>query len=710
MKILEFEAYRLLYAITAAAWGIAICAGQSALAQQDSETFTADVLEIEEILVTARRREETIQEIEESISAFTARDIENSRIETLRDVVDLTPNIIIRETWRSNETFITMRGISTAQGGLPAASFIVDGVQLGSNDFINQDLFDVERIEILRGPQGALFGQGAIAGAINVVTKEPTNETEGFLKASYGNEASARIAASLSTPLVEDSWYLRLAGFYRSSDGLLENVRGEKIDESDGTSLRARLIHEGENLRLNLRGSFTNESAGAAMQDRPILGADGNPVDPDAVDSPGPSSNIIGEEETDFLDLSLRVDYELPVGTLTSITAYAEVEQDVYGDADFTPTNVVIQDIAFSSEVFNQELRLVSDDDQPLRWLAGLFYQDKEELADVFVAFAPDSPINAGANILNQGNATTSESFALFGQLNLEITQDTELVLGLRYDEDEQSTVDENNPGPTAADANFDKLQPKVQISRDWGNGIMTYATYSEGFRSGGFTQNELFDNEETENYELGFKGTAANGRLIANASLFHVDYINQQLSFVIFDEGTAQRGVLNLNDTDINGFEVELAARPSSNLELGLAIGYIDSEIKKADTSALEVLGISATVTGNRSPLVPEITINASATYTQPLAAGVDLVFHADFRRRGDYYFDPFNQIQTETNNFVDASFRIESDSWSVGLWGRNLGDARHATNISIGSSNRNRIQNQPRSFGVEARYWFGR
>ena len=680
---------------------------EQALAQESASARSTG--EIEEVVITARRREENVQGIAESVTAFTADDIENSRIESLRHVVDLTPNVIVRETFRSNETFITMRGISTAQGGLPAASFIVDGVQLGANEFINQELFDIERIEILRGPQGALFGQGAIAGAVNVVTKKPSNETEALLKTSYGNKSSGRVAGSFSTPIVEDSWYLRLAGYYRESDGLIENVRGENIDESDGFSFRGRLMHEGEKLQLSLRGAVSSESGGAAMQDRPVLGQDGNPMTPDDVGNPGPSSNIIGEEDTDFADASLRIDYELPFGVMTSITAYADAGQDVYGDADFLPVDVVFQDLRFSSEVFNQELRLASADDRRLRWLAGAFYQERDELVDVYVAFSPNSPINPNVTILDQRNETTSESFALFGQLDYDLTERLEATLGLRYDEDDQTTVDRQNPGPTAANARFDKLQPKLQLSYRWSNRYMGYATYSEGFRSGGFTQNELFDNEETRNYELGFKGTFADGRLVANASLFHVDYVNQQLSFVIFDEGVARRGVLNLEDTDINGFEFELTASPAYNLRFALGIGYIDSEIKKTDATALEALGITTPVDGNRSPLVPELTLNASATYRQPLGNGLGLVIHADYRNRGDYYFDPFNQIKTTSKDFVQSSVRLESDSWSIGIWGRNLTNARHATNISIGSSNRNRVQNQPRSYGVEASWRFG-
>ena len=692
----------------AAIAGAALCAAVAITSERAQAQADAPSMQLEEIVVTARRREESVLEIPESITAFTALDIENKRIDSLRAMVDLTPNVIVRETFRSNETFITMRGISTAQGGLPAASFIVDGVQLGGNEFINQDLFDIERIEVLRGPQGSLFGQGAIAGAINIVTKAPTNEFEGFLRASYGNEASARLAGSVSGPIVEDRWYFRLSGYSRDSDGLIENVRGEKIDASDHSGVRTRLEYEGESLDLSIKGSTSSGSGGAAMQDRPVLGDDGNPVAPDDVTSPGPGSNIIGREDTDFSDFSFRLDYDLGGATLTSISALADAQQGVYGDGDFLPVDIVFQDLTFTSDVFNQELRVTSDDDQRFRWLAGVFYQERDELAEVFVAFSDQSPVNAGMTILNQSNKTTSDSTAVFGQLDYDLSDRTEFSLGLRYDDDEQTTVDRNNPGPTAASATFSKLQPKIQLSHQLADEALVFATYSEGFRSGGFTQNDLFEDEETANYEVGFKSRFADGSVALNASLYRIDYTNQQLSFVIFDEGVAQRGVLNLNDTDINGFEFELSSTPTDNLRLNIGIGYVDAVVKSADTSALEVLGITAAVDGNRSPLVPELTANLSLSYTQPLANGLELLLHGDFRQRGDYYFDPFSEIATGTNSFVNLNVRLDAPSWSVALWGRNVGDVRHATNISIGSSNRNRVQNQPRSFGLEATYRF--
>lgn len=692
----------------AALAGAALGAAAFMIAERAEAQAGVATAQLEEIVVTARRREESVLEIPESITAFTALDIENRRIDSLRALVDLTPNVIVRETFRSNETFITMRGISTAQGGLPAASFIVDGVQLGGNEFINQDLFDIERIEVLRGPQGSLFGQGAIAGAVNIVTAAPTNELQGFVKASYGNEASARLAGSVSGPIVKDQWYFRLSGYTRDSDGFIENIRGEKIDGSDHSGLRARLEYEGENLDLSIRGSTSSGSGGAAMQDRPVLGGDGNPVAPDDVTNPGPGSNIIGREDTDFSDFSVRLDYDLGGATLTSISALADAQQDVYGDGDFLPVDIVFQDLTFTSDVFNQELRLTSDDDQRFRWLVGAFYQERDELANVFVAFSDNSPVNAGMTILNNSNQTTSDSWAAFGQLDYDLNDRTEFSLGLRHDEDEQTTVDQKNPGPTAAEASFSKLQPKLQLSHQWADEALVFASYSEGFRSGGFTQNARFEDEETANFEVGLKSRFADGSVTVNASLYRIDYINQQLSFVIFDEGVAQRGVLNLSDTDINGLEFGLSSTPADNLRVDIGVGYTDAVVKSADTSALEVLGITATVDGNRSPLVPELTANLALSWSQPLANGLELLWHADFRRRGDYFFDPFNEIATATNSFVNLNVRLDAPSWSVALWGRNVGDVRHATNISIGSSNRNRVQNRPRSFGLEATYRF--
>ena len=670
----------------------------------------SELMAIEEIVVTSRKREENLQEVPEAITAFSSRQLELAKVESLRDFVDLTPNLMIRETFRSNESFLTLRGLSSAQGGLPPVSFVVDGVQLGSNDFINQDLLDVERIEVLKGPQGALYGQGAIAGAIVVTTRAPGNEPEFYIKGSYGKGDSYRVAASGSTPIIKDTLYLRVSGYYRDSDGLIDNVRGEDIDFSEEGSIRMRLQYEGDDLRASLRGSYTEGDGNCCQQDR--LPRDSNrqrilpDVDIDNVDFPGPSSDIIGTSDTSFRDVSLKLDYDLENFTLTSITGYAEVRQSVFGDADFAPVPFVKQDLAFNTDVFNQEVRLASDSDNRLQWLVGGFYQDRQERQPVFVgAVTPGAGLPVPDVILDLDNEINSESWAVFGQLSYDITDKLEGLFALRYDEDDQDTVDKNNPA-SYKKASFDELQPKAQLSYRWTDDILTFFTYSTGFRTGGFTQNTQFDNEKTDNFELGFKGTFLDRRLIVNASVFHVDYANQQLSFVVFDNNVAQRGVVNIPSTDIDGLELELQALPLDGLNLSFGVGITDSVVKEID--ALDsALGDVSSTSGNRSPFVPSFTFNGSLTYTYQLYDEMDLVLHTDYRRRGNYYYDLNNDVQSATRDFIDGRIALEARDWSLALWGRNLTDSRHATRVAVtGSALRN--QNQPRSYGVEFSFRF--
>lgn len=665
------------------------------------------VMAIEEIVVTSRKRVENLQDVPEAITAFSERQLELAKVESLRDFVDLTPNLMMRETFRSNESFLTLRGLSSAQGGLPPVSFVVDGVQLGSNDFINQDILDVERIEVLKGPQGALYGQGAIAGAIVVTTKAPGNEPEFNIKGSYGKGDSYRVAASASTPIVEDKLFLRVSGYYRDRDGLIDNVRGENIDFSDEGSIRVRVRYEGDNLSANLRGSYTEGDGNCCQQDR--LPRDAHRqilpgVDIDDVDNPGPSSDILGTSDTSFRDVSLKLDYDFESFTLTSITGYAEVRQAVFGDADFAPVPFVKQDLAFNTDVFNQEVRLASGNDSPWQWILGGFYQDRQERQPVFVGAAtPGAPVPAV--ILDLDNEINSESWAVFGQVSYALTEKLEGLVALRYDEDDQDTVDKNNPG-SFAEASFDKLQPKAQLSYQWTNDILTYFTYSTGFRAGGFTQNTRFDNEETDNFEIGIKGTFLDRRLVVNAAAFHIDYSNQQLSFVVFDNNVAQRGVVNIPSTDIDGLELELQALPLEGLNVSFGVGIADSVVK--EIAAVDpALGDVSGAEGNRSPFVPSFTFNGSLTYTYPVYDRMNLVLHTDYRRRGNYYFDLNNDLQTATRDFVDGRIALEADNWFIALWGRNLTDSRYATRVSAtGSALRN--QNQPRSYGVEAGFSF--
>jgi iron complex outermembrane receptor protein len=706
--------------------------GTTALAGFTTVAYAADATgnpaALEEITVTATKRVEKLQDVPDSIKVFSAADLEHANVTNLRGFVQLTPNLIVRETFRSNETFLTMRGLSSAQGALPPVAFVVDGIQLGSNDFINQDLLDIERIEVLRGPQGALYGQGAIAGAINVVTKQPTNELSGMAKGTYGNANTYRIAGSVSGPLVKDMLFAKVSGYYKKSDGLIKNNAGVRTTPYDQTYGRGQLTYKNEKLSINAFGSYTNGKSYCCIQD--IAQKEFNGViypgwtstgtlpqyviiNTDQVTgSPGPTSNILGKSWDRFASAGMKLDYDFDAFTATAIAGYSYVRQHIYGDADYTasgPTQIA-QDIYYTTKIYNQELRFTSRGDGPFKWLFGGYHNTRKDDQNVLVGLDPGAPLNQGPGnittlVLHQDNVNNSHSYAFYTSMSYDITEKWQLSGAIRYDNDSQNAVN-----TLAANSNkahvFKKAQPKVQLSYKWNPDVLVYTSYSVGFRSGGYSQNSAFKDEKTQNYELGFKSTLFDGLAVLNAAFFHIDYDNQQISFVQLQPVVLKK-VVNIDKTKIDGMEVELTARPVDNLTVSLGAGLSDSTIKKASANALTAgLDLNGLI-GNKSPLVAALTFNASVNYTLPLADNFDMLFHADWRREGGYYFDVANTIKTGTHDLISGKIAVEKDSWSVGVWGQNLTNARYATNVGV-TGTPYRFPNQPRSYGVEASFKF--
>jgi len=294
----------------------------------------------------------------------------------------------------------------------------------------------------------------------------------------------------------------------------------------------------------------------------------------------------------------------------------------------------------------------------------------------------------------------------VFGQADYDLTDKFQLTAALRYDHDKQDFENLLVDG-TFRDAAFHQLQPKLQLSYDWTENVMAYATWSKGFRTGGFDQNQAFKNEVATNYEIGVKTTLLNGRMTANASVFHIDYANQQLSFVVVDPTNAAntlRGVLNVPATDIDGLELEIAAHPTDDLDVSIGVGIANTSITSVDLTSPYA---SPSAVGKQSPLAPPFTYNSAITYTYPLSGAMKLLLNGSYRRRGGYYFDLNNTIKTGTKNFFGGKIALEGESWSVGVWGKNLTNSRAATRVAITGSDL-RTPNQPRSYGVEVSFRF--
>jgi len=677
---------------------------------------------LEEIVVTSRKVTENLQDVPISITAFSASQIEDAGIDEVQDFIDLTPNIILRETFRAGVTFVTIRGVTTGQQGWPPITYVVDGVQSASIDAINQGaLFDIERIEVLKGPQGALYGAGAIAGAINVVTKAPTNEPEYGVKVSYGKGNNAKLSAMASGPIVEDKVLYRINAYYNDSDGLIDSIDGEDLDFEEQTSVRGSLlINASENVQIDLRAEYTDVEAGAAAQE---IVPSADLIDTFNSTWGDPDRGLIGVEEREITNLSAKLTWETEPGTLTAVVGYSDIEQELWGSAswDKPPTNSIFGPVGTPGNPFADAYQSLRDDfetktvdvrfnsasENALRWMVGASYLEREILnyLDVGFLISGTTPNNfQGLALVARPDIRTGEMWSVYGQLRYDISERMELSLSARYDEiDFDSTtytdlslstpVPQPDPSGTPVNtltASNDEFQPKVELSYNWTDDVMTYLTYGRGFRPGFFATGNLTLPETTDNFEIGFKSTLMEGRLRLNGALFRIDYSDQQFTFILPEPPF--RGTTNIPETDIDGVELEFVAALSENLELSGGLGITNADV--AD--------------GTTAPATPEHTGNLALAYTQPLSDALELYARIDYRRQGSFFMDAANLFEVEEKDFVNARLALQSDSWTVALFGNNLTDERQANSFTDFGVGFVRALNKPRSYGIEASYRF--
>ena len=690
---------------------------------------------IEEIVVTARYRQESLQDTPISITAFDSARIEAAGISDVHDFINLTPNFFARETFRSGVTFLTIRGITTGQQGFAPISYVVDGVKASSIDAINQGvLFDLERIEVLKGPQSALYGAGAIAGAVNVITKRPTDEFEGQIRLGYAEGDDFTFKGSISGPIVEDTLSFRLSGYYRNTDGLINTTTGDDLDFEEQGALRGRLLFTPNDvLNLEFRVAYSEIEAGAATQES---FSDFNLLNT-FNDQTQARRGIIGEENRDILDVSAKIDVELPFATLTSISSYHEMDQELYGTASWIrppalgepiviglfgpifgenavepamgfgpmgPTGHAIdhfQDLVDDFEIFTQDIRLTSNSEGSFRWVAGFEYIDREIVNGLTLGTI--NPQNTSLTFVNRFDDRNDTIWGAYIHVSLDITEDMELAVSGRYDEDDFSTrlfnpvtgetissLDENGMPVDKLEAKDSKFQPKVTLSYDWSENLLTYLTYSEGYRFGFFNTGNLTNPEETKNYEFGLKTNLFDGRVSFNGAVFYIDYSNQQLTSV-----TSQppfRLTTNIPESDVLGFEIETSMRVTEALGLSAGVGYLDTEISEIN---------------RKLDAVPKVTANVAVDYVHALGNYLEIFGRFNWRHQGSFILRS-GLFNIHAVDLLDIRLGLRKDNWSVTGFAKNILDEQFATDATDFGIAFVRSYSPPSSLGVELGYRF--
>ena len=681
-------------ALIVSAFGL--CLSPSAFAQTAASPAQPDD-KIQEVVVTALRTQQTLQDAPASVTVITADTLQNAGVRDLEDVANMVPNFDWSQSFRVGVVNISMRGIDTPQGGEPPVALVVDGVQTPGLEFVNQDLLNISSVQVLRGPQGALYGRGAIAGAVIVTTQEPTDDWTGKVTLDYGNGNTSREIGTIAGPIVPGMLWVQATVLNRYTSGLIQDpFLNEKLDFARSLAGRLEILAKPDDLTtIDLRGSHSQGYDGASYQERV--------TDQQIYDfSILPEENFKIAERPEIDQYSVKIDRDTPIGTLTSVTQFAHSVTGTYGDADWTPAPIAVQYNPVSSRAVNQDLRLSGPSDATVQWLVGFFFQRRDDQNYLLVTGQPGGPLSG--LILDYSNEdASSTAFAGYGQAVVPLPYDLQLTGALRYDVDQRYDNARNVPGSTIT-ADFYALQPKLTLSKKFTDDVSGYIDVGRGFRSGGFNAYldaihlgipREFPKETADNYEIGVKTQWLDHHLSINADFFHTEYKNQQFFFV--NISPPSRDIVTFPQTVMNGGEVEVAWKPAAGLTITDAFGVTDGIITSSNLPQYN---------GNHTPFTHNYDNDLSVEYRHTLWQDYDGIIRVDYHRYGNIYYDQTGDFSYDPTNFVNGRIGIETDFGSLAFFGRNITNQRAPQFFSPDAQGLNvnfRIPNQPRTYGVE-------
>ena len=680
-----------------------LCAPQSVVLAQEktgSEVSAEgagvdDSAMLQEVLVTARRREENVMHVPDTVSVYTSEQIDNLRLNEISAFMELTPNVKIAEEQDAATNEIYIRGIGSNRNEASAVAFVVDGVVLPDPDAFTTDLSDADHVEILKGPQGALYGKGALAGAIVVNTRQPTNQLEADTKVSYGSGSTYDVFGAVGGPVVDNTVLARATVKYQHSDGNYTNVfNGKPIFPDNFVKPTLTLvIKPTERLTLDVHGDYYKQDAGNPPYTLAnLIGPPGNGthgVINSAIANTPIDHNAPDQSWRTIYDGSLTANYDTGAGTLTSTTAYDKIDFYMSQDLDFTPVQLALAQQTRTTRGTSQELRFTSPGDQRLRYIVGAYYQYTKRYLDTHAQVdlcllglagnCSQLPLQPSGILLPlhlAQNFNYDHQYAGFGQLNFDLTDKIELTAALRYDQDNRSQSDDLLV--RIDDAMFHAWQPKASVSYKFTPDTMAYVTYAQGYKSGIFnTANTVIGNiplvvkpERTDGFEVGTKDSLFGRRLLLSAAAFYTKYQNAQEYHLDIQSGG--QATVNVSRSRIFGFEMEAAARPMRGFDLNAAFGYTKSRIEDFN-------GTSAYV-GQPLPSTPQYTFNLGPQYTYALQKDTNVSARVDFAQYGRTVYQDFqnpntNQVLTQVAyHTVNAQVALGHENWTLTVFGKNV------------------------------------
>ena len=702
--------------------------------------------QLEEVIVTAQKRAESLQDVAIAVSAFTNEGLKDFGIVDTQSLQMVTPGLVYNNTSSGGSPYL--RGVGTRLATLGLESSVatyIDDRYVSRSGAAMFDLADVERIEVLKGPQGTLYGRNATGGAIRVITKTPGEELEGEVGLTVGDYDQLDINGYVGGPIT-DSFRAQISAAVNTRDGYADNLSSEgnsEFDDRDFQAFRGKLLWDINDMAsVKLAAAYwerddTNahrvQALDTAAENVGLASGGITGSDPDEV-----ASALKGNIKLDETSVDLRIDVAFETFDFASITTYAEGNLDGISESDGTSYKTLDVYTFEETETITQELQLVSNSDDRLQWIVGAYYFDQEGDAN----FTGD--FRGGALFIsNQHQAVDTTAYALFGQLSYDLSGSLSLTLGGRYSDEEKEVEQTTIPGtipvgvgplPFEDDKSWDEFTPMATLKYENDVGML-YFTYSQGFKSGGFNYPAAnpaavaLDPEVLDSYEFGFKGDLLDGRLRLNGATLYYDYSDLQVTRAAQDDGSGTSVSLtteNAADAKVIGLEADFTWLATEALTLMGGFSWLDTEYEDYDASAkvpvYETPGGSGPgytdvffdADGESMLRAPDFSAFLSARYEIDLNdALVPVVLTYSYT--DDYDFDfigspSTSQLQSDSYGLLSARISYEpyNGSWTASVWGNNLTDEDYFNEVTANGFSLRGNMAPPRTYGVDLTYMF--
>ncbi|WP_024354825.1 TonB-dependent receptor [Brevundimonas naejangsanensis] len=701
--------------------------GASPVMAQEAPASAPQAAAVADIVVTAQRREQRLQDVPLAVSAFSMESLEDGKVESLLNLDGKVPNVVLAPVGAypfASAFYIRGLGYADVESSFePSVGVELDGVYLSRNVGAVQDFFDIGGVTILRGPQGTLYGRNTIGGVVSVQSRRPSFDFGARAQATFGSNGRQELRAGVEGALVEDQLAGKFSFLTKTYDGYIKNYDGRDMGAQDVTSMRGALLWTPTaSFDATLIVDYTKDKGtGTAFENASlpsmVLPGFGEPADTDG----DPFLSHVGDDifsDLEALGVTLNANWDLGPVKLTSITGYRKTDTEVLSDFDGTPTPFMTVHRDETHDQFSQELRLASNTDGPLTYVVGAYYMTQEydigtgQFGTVF-----GSP-TAGSTIYTQQKA---DSWAVFGQADYEVLPGLTVTAGGRYSKEEKTFTTQPlfYPNAETFEASFDDFSPKVGVSYKWSDTLMTYAQYSRGFRAGGFNGRAgsflavgPYDSETVDSYEVGVKSDLFDRRLRLNAAVFTSDYQDMQQSVQQLIPGTLinQTLVSNVGAATISGFEAEATALLTDVFTISASVGYLDASYDEFMADLGDGLGVIDR-TYLPMPYAPKWSNSVTFNYKDDFDFG-RVTAQASVRHMTDMYtsFSTLNATtdltMRQSNTVVDGSLSLElpDGRWRVSLWGKNLTDELVINNtFGVGNLLASRVYQPPREIGVD-------